>query len=188
MLLKAPSFTSQDAKALGVSSSLLAYYVKRGDIARLAHGVYRGSNAPTISDFRWEDLVTAIARVKNGVICLSSALALYELTDDIPHQHWIAIQNSTRCRISNDAINIVRMRNMKLGRTTIKIDGLTLPIFDSERTIIDAFRYLSIENAIKALRTAVSLSGRKKINLEKIRKYAKILRVNIEPYLLGVST
>ena len=85
-LLHAPSFTSEEARSCGVSSSTLAYYVKQHELTRIGHGIYRGANAPVSDDFRWEDLIEAMQRVKEGVICLTSALSLYHLTKcEIPH-------------------------------------------------------------------------------------------------------
>ncbi len=186
-LLKAPSFTSQQAKTFGVSSADLAHYIKTGDLIRIGRGVYKGVDSPAISDFRWEDLNVAIKRIKNGAICLTSALALYDLTDETPRQHWIAIPNNTRHR-TDDTVKIIRLRNFKLGKTFIKIDNQKLPIFDRERTIIDSFRYLGIETALKALRNALTKKGKEKIELEKIIKCTKILHVNKEAYLLAVIT
>ena len=142
---------------------------------------------PSMEDFRWEDLTLTMRKIKNGVICLTTALAIYGLTDEIPRKHWIAIDNTTRHR-ADSSTKIVRMRNIELGKTTIKINSMRLSIFDRERTIVDAFRFLSIETAIKALRKGLSLAGNEKLRIEKLRKYAKILRVKIDPYLLGVST
>ncbi|OGT64074.1 MAG: hypothetical protein A3J38_00505 [Gammaproteobacteria bacterium RIFCSPHIGHO2_12_FULL_45_9] len=82
---------------------------------------------------------------------------------------------------------VVRMRNLTLGKTTIKIGNVTLPIFDRERTIVDAFRYLGRETALKALKIALAKRGAEKVDIEKIRKYAKILRVKIEPYLIAMT-
>ncbi len=186
-LLKAPSFTSKQARRYGVDAATLAYYVKRGDLLRIGHGIYRGVNAPTSDDFRWGDLIEAIQRVKGGVICLTSALSLYELTEEIPRQHWIAIRNDTVHR-SGSTTKVIRMRNLKLGRTAISIGGISVPIFDRERTIVDSFRYLSRETALKSLKLALTKRGPEKIDFEKMRKYAKALRVKIEPYLLAVTT
>ena len=133
------SFTSAEAKKLGMSAALLAYYVKIGELERLARGIYKSTYAPSIDNFQWEDLITAVLQTKNGVVCLVSALALYELTDEIPRQHWIAIPNSTRHRAPRN-VRVIRMRNMSLGKTYIKIDNITIPIFDRERTIVDAFQ------------------------------------------------
>ncbi|MDR3490843.1 MAG: type IV toxin-antitoxin system AbiEi family antitoxin domain-containing protein [Gammaproteobacteria bacterium] len=185
-LLRAPSFTSREARHCGVSSATLAYYVNQNELIRIGHGVYRGIQATLTNDFRWEDLVEAMQRVKNGVICLTTALILYNLTEEMPSQHWIAIMHSTLHR-AGPLTKIVRMRNLELGKTKIKIGNITLPIFDRERTIIDAFRYLGRETALKALKIALTKRGAERIDIEKIRKYAKQLRVKIEPYLIAMT-
>lgn len=181
-----PSFTSTEVKNLGVSSASLAYYVKIGILERIARGIYKSTRAPSIDSFQWEDLITAVQQTKNGIVCLISALALYDLTDEIPRQHWIAIPNSTRHRAPK-IVKVVRMRNTTLGKTTIKIDNITIPIFDRERTIVDAFRYLSKETAIKALRQALE-NKKETINIQKILTYSKKLRVNIYTYLMTLTT
>jgi len=185
-LLNASSFTSGEARFYGVSSSTLAYYVKQNELTRIGHGIYRGANAPVVDDFRWEDLIEAMQRVKEGVICLTSALSLYQLTEEMPSQHWIAIRNETIHR-AMPGTKVVRMRNLTLGKTTIKIGNITLSIFDRERTIADAFRYLGRETALKALKIALTKKGREKIDIEKIRQYAKKLRIKIEPFLIAMT-
>ena len=185
-LLSAANFTSKEAKQCGVSAETLAYYVKAGDLERLGRGLYRGIHAPTLQSFQWEDLVTAVRGVKNGVICLTSALALYELTDEIPRQHWIAISHGTSHHAS-PMVKIIRMRNHSLGRTTIDIDSTIVSIFDRERTILDAFRYLSKETALKALKTGLEQPREKKIDVNKLRSYAKKMKVIIDPYLLALT-
>ena len=104
----------------------------------------------------------------------------------MPSQNWIAISHGTVHRAAPPT-RIVRMRNINLGKTTIKIGNSTLPIFDRERTIVDAFRYLGRETALKALKMALSQKGSKKISTEKIRQYAKKLRVNIDPFLMAMT-
>jgi predicted transcriptional regulator of viral defense system len=185
-LLRTPHFTSEEARLRGVSASTLAYYVKQNELMRIGHGVYRSTNISVTGDFRWEDLIEAMQRVKEGVVCLISALALYHLTEEMPSQHWIAIRNETRHRAMTNT-KVVRMRNLTLGKTTIKIGKVTLPIFNRERTIVDAFRYLGRETALKALKVALTKRGRAKIDIEKIRIYAKTLRVKIEPFLIAMT-
>lgn len=186
-LMDAPSFTSKEAHLRGVSSSLLAYYVKLGQIKRIGHGVYCGLRSGAGVDFRLEGLIEAVQKVKNGVVCLTTALYLYDLTEEMPAQYWIAIRNETMHRQATNIIRIVRMRNVVLGRASIKINNVRIPIFNRERTIVDAFRYLGQETALKALKGSLSKKGKEKINLKKIIKYAKQLRVNIEPYLIAMT-
>lgn len=185
-LLQYPSFTSQDAHRYEVSSATLAYYVKQNELIRIGHGVYRGLNVSVSEDFRWEELIEIMQRVKGGVICLTSALFLYHLTEEMPSQCWIAIKHST-VHHATFPTKVIRMRNLELGRTYIKIGKLRLAIFDRERTIVDAFRYLGRETALKALKVALTKKKNEKIDIKKIRNYAKKLRVNIEPYLIAMT-
>jgi predicted transcriptional regulator of viral defense system len=185
-LFKQTLFTSKEAKALGIHPSLLAYYAKQGFIKRISRGVYRVEADHLSQDFQWTDLVEAVYGINEGVICLISALAIYGLTEEIPRQHWIGVRHGTDV-VSQPQLKIVRFRNLTLGKTTIKLDGIIVPIFDRERTIVDAFRLLSKETAIKALRMALTQSGQQRLDLIKLQEYAKKLRVNIDPYLMTVT-
>ena len=186
-LLKAPSFTRQEAADLGVTSATLSHYVKAGTIERIARGVYRHCDAPTVSDIRWEGLVAAAQKVKGGIVCLISALALYEVTEEMPRQYWIAIKHGTTHK-KDRHVKLVRMRDIALGKTTFTIDQVQVPIFDLERTIVDAFRLLDKEVAIKALKMAMKRKGPEKLNIKKLEEYARLLKVNVTPYVLSVTT
>lgn len=187
-LLIRPSFTAEEAKKLGVSSAHLAYYIKIGRIKRLGRGIYQGADyTASPENFRWEDLIDAVNSVPGGVICLISALAIYEITDEIPRQHWIAVPHSTSID-RGLGVKIVRFRDVSLGKTTVDLSGIQVAIFDRERTIVDAFRLLSRETAIKALKMALSAKGNSRLDLRKLQAYAKKLRFNIAPYLLTATT
>lgn len=186
-LLKKPLFSSNEAKELEISSSLLCYYVNKGLLERVGRGLYRKTDAILDVDFKWEDLILTSKGIPDGVICLISALALYDLTDEIPRVHWIAISHEKKAP-KRAGVRIVRMRNIRLGKTKLSMGETTVTIFDRERTIIDAFRYLGIEIAIKALKLGLQKSGEEKLNLIKLQSYAKTLRVNIAPYLMAVTT
>ena len=124
--------------------------------------------------------------IPNGTICLISALCYYDLTDEIMREFWIAVPHSTTSPERENA-RIVRMRNTTLGQTTVKIGNDDLKIFDRERTIIDAFRYLDKEIALKALQAYLKTTKETKPDIKKLMKYAKILRVEITPYILAFT-
>ena len=186
-LLKQPSFTAAEARAMGVSPSLLAYYVRKGEIEKLSRGVYCGNESIRKAvPFEWEDLIATARSIPNGKICLISALALYELTEEIPRQFWIAIPNE-QFAPKRPKTKIIRMRDVKTGSTSLKLGSARVPIFDRERTIIDSFRYLANEAAIKALKEY--LSGKHgKPDLVKLRKYARKLKTPIEKYVEAFTT
>lgn len=187
-LLKKRSFTSKEARALGVTSSVLSHYVKTGKLKRIGRGLYQGADYDNPPPTRWDDLAEAIHSIPGeGVACLVSALAIYDLTEELPRQHWIGIRHGTTARNTRQ-IKSVRFRNLNLGKTEIEIEGVFIPIFDRERTIVDAFRLLSRETAIKALKAAVAKGGKNRLNFVKLESYAKKLRFDITPYLLSVTT
>jgi predicted transcriptional regulator of viral defense system len=185
-LLAQPLFRSAEARERGVSAALLSYYARKGLIEKLQRGVYRGKTTALDVDFKYEDLVLAAQSIPDGIVCLVSALDLYGLTDEIPREHHIALDHD-RKPPRRDGVRIVRMRNTSIGRTMIPIGNTTISIFDRERTIVDAFRFLGKETALKALKRALSAKTRPSIDTVKIMDYARKLRVNIEPYLLAVT-
>lgn len=184
-LLSRPLFYAKEARALGVHPSRLAYYVKIHLIERIGRGVYRGVESEMDLDFQWEELVLMANSVSSGVVCLISALTLYGLTEEIPRVYWIAIPHATTAP-KRENVRFVRMRDMRTGVIDFTIGKEQIRIFNIERTIVDAFRYLSLEVGIKALKLAVG--SKHKIDLRKLRKYAKKFRINIDPYILSVTT
>lgn len=187
-LLVKPSFTAEEVKSFGISIAFLSYYIKKGMIKRLGRGIYQSVDYEgSFENFRWEDLIEAVNSIPNGVVCLISALALYEITEEIPREYWIGVSHRTSIK-RGDKVRIIRFRNMELGKTIFDFGDIKIPIFDRERTIIDSFRLLSRETAIKALKMALSPRAKVKLDLKKLQAYANTLRVNISPYLITATT
>lgn len=186
-LLRQPLITAQAAKSCGVSTSLLHHYVKAGVLRRVGRGLYvNPQNVPEI-DFEWEELVYAVLSVPAGVVCYTTALILHGLSDEVARQYWIAIPHGTAVA-KRPRTRVVRMRNHELGITQMKIGQIEIPIYDLERTLVEAFRSTSPEVALRALKQAFA-SGRKiKPNINRMREYARKLRIPIDPYLFVVTT
>lgn len=180
-------FTAGDARQLGIHPSRLSYYVKTKRLERIGHGVYRSVESPIEAAFQWEDLIVTAASIPQGVVCLISALIIYQFTDEMPREHWIAVSHATTApkRLNT---RIVRMRDMITGKTTYKMGNEVINIFDKERTVVDAFRYLSKEIAIKALKISVSAKGSNKLNIKRFQQYAKLFGLNLDPYILTITT
>lgn len=186
-LVTTPFFTTEKAKELGISSRMLCYFCKKGVIGRVGRGVYSSNSIHLDIDFQWEDLVLTAMSIPKGVICLISALCYYNLTDQIMREFWIAIPHADRSPKRPHA-RIVRMRNVELGQVEICVGTHKVKIFDKERTVIDAFRYLSQEIAIKALRSYLQMSESHRPDLQKLTAYSKKLRVNLDPYIVALTT
>ncbi len=181
-----PFFTTEEAAKQGLSARMLTYYVKHGEIERIARGVYCSkSYEPKDQDLKWEDLAVAATNIKGGVICLISALVYYDLTDEMMKEFWIAVENDNS-KAKFPMSRTVRMRNMKLGIETIEMAGMKVKIFDIERTLVDSFRLLDFETAMKAMK--LYLKGAKgKPNINKLNKYITELRApKVREYLTAL--
>ena len=96
----------------------------------------------------------------------------------VPHHHRAPRRLNTR---------IVRMRNPSLGVMKMMLGEYTVCMFDRERCIVDAFRYLDREIAIKALKRYLQ-GVEHKPDMKKLQSYARKLRVNLTPYILAYTT
>ena len=94
-LAKKPFFNIKEAEKRGISRRMLSYYVEKGEMERIARGVYCSSHyEPSDKNLKWEELAVAARNIQGGVICLISALVYYDLTDEMMKKFWIAVDNS----------------------------------------------------------------------------------------------
>jgi predicted transcriptional regulator of viral defense system len=112
-----------------------------GALIELSRGVFRLGDAPPSAHL---DLLAVCRRVSHGVICLGSALAYWELSDELPTQVHIAVPRGTwRPVISYPPTraHVFAAATFALGRESVKLDaGETIAMYSPERTIVDAMR------------------------------------------------
>lgn len=127
--------------AAGITAATIARMEKRGEVVRLARGLYQLADRPVDAN---HELALATKLVPGGVVCLVSALAFHELTDAIPSRVWMAIGSKDRKpAIRRPRLQIVRFAPKLLGRgfTRHAIDGVDVRITTPARTVVDLFRY-----------------------------------------------
>lgn len=181
-LARKPFFTLEDALEEGISKRMVSYYTDKGEFIRISRGLYRVRELEDSIDQAWAGLAVASHQVKGGVICLVSALIYYDLTDELMSEYWVAIPH-THKKKEIESTRFIRMRNIELGVEEISLCNTQVRIFDIERTIIDSFRLLDIETAMKALKLYMQgHCGKPKPS--KMKKYMKELRFDIEKYML----
>lgn len=148
------SFTHADARAAGLSDRTLRALVDEGVFNRLSRGVYRRADAPPVD----EELLEIALRAPAATLCLVTALARHELTDQIPDRIDVALPRSQR---PPRVAALVRWHRFDeatygIGRDEVIVDeGVHIGHYAPERCIIDAFRLrhqLGEELAIEALR------------------------------------
>jgi len=176
--------------AEGITASTVSRLEREGAIVRLARGLYQ---LPDASVDAHHTLAEAAKLVPRGVICLTSALAYHELTDQIPAKVWIAIgPKDWRPRFVYPPARFARFPSTQL-RTGVEhhiIDGVEVPIFGVAKTIADLFRYrrvVGLNVALEGLREALR---RKKATPAQIARCASNARVwkIMEPYVSALTT
>jgi len=176
--------------AEGATASTVSRLEREGAIVRLARGLYQLPNASIDAH---HTLAEAAKLVPKGVICLTSALAYHELTDQIPAKVWIAIgPKDWRPKFLYPPARFAHFPSIHL-RTGVEhhtIDGVNVPIFGIAKTIADLFRYrrtIGVNVALEGLREALR---KKKATPAQIAKYARDARVwkIMEPYVSALTS
>jgi predicted transcriptional regulator of viral defense system len=142
----------------GVTAATVSRLEREGKLVRLARGLYQ---LPDASIEVHHTLAEAAKLVPRGVICLASALAFHDLTDQMPARIWIAIgPKDWRPRLDQALTRFVRFPPERLndGVEYHQIEGVRVPIFTVAKTLADVFRYRRIIGtniAVEGLREAL---------------------------------
>jgi len=179
----------RDLDAWHIPRRYLSRLLQRGLLERSSRGIYTAANAD-LSEHQM--LIEVSKRLPKGVICLLSALSLHDLTTQLPHEIWVAIDpKARRPNINDQPIRIARFSGEALtaGIDQRVIDGVRVPVYNPAKTVADCFKYrnkIGLDVAIEALK-----EGRqaKLFTMDDIWGYAKICRVQnvMQPYLESLS-
>lgn len=168
---------SADFVAAGIRAVDVVNLCNAGFLNRVRHGYYQLAEQDEASE---EQILAKL--IPQGVVCVESALFHYGYSDFSPRKWSIAVPRTTsRSTLDVDALPLqtyfVQQDLYELGKTTGDFDGVTLPVYDRERTICDCFKYRSrLDNELfsKALN---AYANDPKKNLRNLSVYAKKLRV-----------
>ena len=168
---------SADFVAAGIRAVDVVNLCNAGYLDRVRHGYYQMAEQHETAE---EQMLATL--IPQGIVCVESALFHYGYSDFAPRKWSIAVPRSvSRAKLDVDALPVqtyfVQQDLYELGKTTGDFDGVTLPVYDRERTICDCFKYRSrLDNELfsKAL-NAYANDPQK--NLSNLSVYAKKLRV-----------
>jgi predicted transcriptional regulator of viral defense system len=173
------------AMRLGLHPAVLYAMRDSGDLEQVSRGLYRLAGTPPLGD---PDLVIVATRVPKGVICLISALSFHELTTQIPHEIHLALpRGAEEPRLAHPPVKTYRFdeRAFREGVETHMLDGVSLKIYDPEKTIADCFKFrnrIGLDTAVEAVRL---YRERRRVDPDRLMRYAAICRIEkvIRPYL-----
>jgi predicted transcriptional regulator of viral defense system len=167
-----------EALRYGISRYTLYMMRDSGVLEQLSRGIYRLVDLPPISQ---PDLVTVSLRFPKAVVCLISALSYHEMTTQIPHTVSVAVPRNARMpsldyppvqayKFSPDAY--------EAGIDAHQVDGVTVRIYNPEKTLADCFKYrnkLGMDVVLEALKL---YRTQKTVQYDDLLKYARICRVD----------
>ncbi len=173
---------------LGIHPRTLYEMRDAGTLDRLGRGLYRLSDLPGLRD---PDLVTVALKVPQGVVCLISALAFHEITTQIPHEIYLAVNRGcTRPRIEYPPLRMFWFSGdaFSEGVEAHIRDEVPVRVYGPEKTLADCFKYRNktgMDSVVEALKL---YKQRKPIKVTELLRYARICRVErvMTPYLEAI--
>lgn len=159
----------------GLTKSDVCALTNNGYLERIRHGYYQFADNNDISE---EQLFATL--IPEGIVCVESALFHYGYSDFSPRMWTLAVPRTiSRAKLKIAALSFkpyfIPKEHYELGKTIATFNGVTLAVYDRERTICDCFKYrtrLDNETFNKAIHAYVADD---KKNLSNLSKYAKEL-------------
>lgn len=175
---------TSDFVSAGLKKYEVASLCNEGYIERIRNGFYQMPQNNNITD---EQLISQL--LPQGIVCVESALFHYGYTDFAPREWSIAVPRSgsrTVKRMQSVSMKAYYIQNdfLNLGKTADDFNGISLSVYDRERTICDCFKYRTkLDNELfnKAVNAYVADDKKNLANLSKyakqMRLYAKVMNV-----------
>jgi len=176
-------------RAAGITAATISRMRRDGEVVHLARGLYQLPDAPLDAN---HSLAEAAKRVPKGVVCLVSALAFHELTDQLPAAVWMAISTkSWGPKGGMPAVRIVRFTEAFLAEAVVteRIEGVPVKIFGVAKTIADCFRHRRTVGQAVALEGLQEALRQRKATPAEIARHAADGRVAgvVRPYLEALT-
>ena len=176
-------------KKTGITAATISRMVHAGDVIRLARGLYQLPDAPLDAN---HSLAEAAKRVPKGVVCLVSALAYHELTDQLPRAVWMAIGTKDWMpKEGRSAMRIVRFTDALLGDDviTVQIENVPVKVFGVAKTVADCFRHRRTVGQTVALEGLQEALRQRKATPAEIARHAERggVATVVRPYLEALT-
>lgn len=177
---------TQEALRRGIHRRTLYGLRDDGMLLPTSRGLYQLAD---MESFPTEiDLVNVAKLVPHGVICLISALFFHELTTQIPHEIWLAVDRKAR----KPKVDYPPVRSIFFtgpcfheGIDVHRIMEQDVRIYNAPKTVIDCFRWRNEVGLDVALEAARSYLKRRGASPAMLMDYAKLCKVErlVTPYL-----
>lgn len=179
-----------DLEVRGIPRHRLSGMLRRGEVQRVARGLYRVRGAPPTE---LETIAAVSKRIPGAIVCLLTALHVHGIGTQAPRDVWIALDRKARKpRVSGLRVKVVRFSGpmLRYAIKTREVLGVTVRLTSPARTVVDCFRYrrkVGLDVALEALRDAVRS---RKATVDEIARVAEVSRIQtvISPYLESIAS
>ena len=168
----------------GIKKYEVATLCKEGVIERIRRGFYQLPQNAIVTDER-----ILKEMLPRGIICVESALFHYGYSDFSPRKWSVAVPRTasrTVKRVQEIPLKpyFIQKNLFNLGKTIDNFNGISLAVYDRERTLCDCFKYRTkLDNEIfnKAVNAYAVDENKNLVNLSKYAKemklYTKVMNV-----------
>ena len=133
------AFSFAQARDHGLSERGLYALRDSGHLEVLTRGVYRRTSGPDADP----DLIAVAVRAPRATLCLTTALAFHQLTDEIPARIEVALPRGQRLPRMHTPVtwHAFNAGTFDVGRNEMTlVRSVTIGVYDPARCIIDLFR------------------------------------------------
>lgn len=125
---------------LGIDYRRILDFVERGQLVRIKNGYY----TDRLDRFSEEELIARL--FPDAMLCMESALYAYGYISQRPFGWRLAVdKNTSKSRFKMDYPKVIpyytEPDTLKLGASSIELEGLVFGIYDKERMICDCLKY-----------------------------------------------
>ena len=168
----------------GIKKYEVATLCKEGVIERIRRGFYQLPQNAIVTD---EQLLKEM--LPRGIICVESALFHYGYSDFSPRKWSVAVPRTasrTVKRVQEIPLKpyFIQKSLFHLGKTIDNFNGISLAVYDRERTLCDCFKYRTkLDNEIfnKAVNAYAIDNNKNLVNLsmyaKEMKLYTKVMNV-----------
>src|SRR5262249_16190437 len=158
-------------EAVGIPREHLLRLFRKGELVRLGRGIY---GLPSDRPTEHHSLAMVAKHSPQVVIFLLSALRVSGLPTQQPsHISGASGDKSSAPKAESARLKVVRFSSeaLKAGVETHEIEGVTVRVFNSAKTVADCFKYrntIGLDVALEALRDALK---RRKATVDEIERF-----------------
>lgn len=178
LALLPPTFTTGDARQAGVHTRQLYAWRESGEVVPLSRGVFRRADALAAHP----ELLAVAHRSPVAVVCLVSAAALHELTDELPRAVQIAVPRGSRPpRIAYPPVEVFQFdaATFELGLSEVDAaEGEPVRVYSPARTVVDLMRFrrrIGEPLALGAVRHYLASRGARPVKLLELARALDVL-------------